>query len=85
MDKAARNCEITIDGWRVEPIGGWADAPPETVEDAISRVVRTIEGVEGGVYYRSLHAVTYLTRPETRWKFTSRLTKRRVELRRSNK
>lgn len=61
MDDAGRHREITISGWRIEPIGGWSAAQPEVVEDAVKRVVRAIEGTEGCLYHRSRHAVTYLT------------------------
>lgn len=60
MDNPGRNREITLNGWRIEPIGAWS-AAPEVVEDAVKRVVQAIEGAEDCQYHRSRHAVTYLT------------------------
>jgi hypothetical protein len=61
MDNPRRNREITVNGWRIEPIGEWSAAPPEMVEDAIKRVVQAIESAADRPYHRSRHALTYMT------------------------
>ncbi len=61
MDRLCRQREYLIDGWRIEPVGAWLPAPPGPMERIIQEVVGAIEDARG-LYYRSLHAATYLTR-----------------------
>jgi hypothetical protein len=61
MEKPRRNRQIRVNGWDIEPIGGWVTAQFGTLDDAVKRVVRAIDGAEGCLYYRSRYAVTYLT------------------------
>ena len=61
MDRLCRQREYLIDGWRIEPVGAWLPAPPGPMDRIIQEVVGAIEDARG-LYYRSLHAATYLTR-----------------------
>lgn len=62
MDNSRRNREITLNGWRIEPIGVWSNAPADIFEDAVKRVVQAIESAPNHPYHRSRHAVTYMMR-----------------------
>ncbi len=61
MENRRRKREIRVNGWDIEPTGVWSTAQLGTVDDAVKGVVRAIDGAEGGLYYRSLYALTYLT------------------------
>jgi Lipopolysaccharide kinase (Kdo/WaaP) family len=61
MGNRRRNREIRVNGWEIEPIGRWSAAQLGTLEEAVKRVVRAIDGADGRLYYRSRYAVTYLT------------------------
>ncbi|MGO9056776.1 MAG: lipopolysaccharide kinase InaA family protein [Candidatus Binataceae bacterium] len=61
MDSLGRQREYVINGWRIEPVGAGLPAQPGQVERIIQDVVGVIEDARG-LYYRSLHAATYLTR-----------------------
>src|SRR5271166_4920007 len=45
--------------WQIEPLGDWLAAPTGRLAEIIRQVSETIEGGAGGLYYRSLYAVTY--------------------------
>ncbi len=45
--------------WHIEPIGDWLAVPPRRLAEIIRQVSETIEGGAGGLYYRSLYAVTF--------------------------
>jgi hypothetical protein len=56
-----RQCQIVMDGWRIEAAGQAPMDDPRWLEAAAGQAVRAIDGAEGGLYHRSRHAVTYLT------------------------
>lgn len=59
MGRSGQHHESASGGWHLEPIGDWRAAPPGRVAEIIAQVSQTIEGGAGGLYYRSLYAVTY--------------------------
>jgi serine/threonine protein kinase len=59
MGRSGQHRESAGGSWHIEPIGDWLAAPPGRLAEIIREVSQTIEGGAGGLYYRSLYAVTY--------------------------
>jgi Lipopolysaccharide kinase (Kdo/WaaP) family len=55
------NQQFTIGGWQIEPVARWPAIASAGVEQFGCRVVSVIDETQAGLYYRSRHAVTYLT------------------------